>query len=274
MAVDPDHLFVVLGGHRPVAGTGASRPGRQRQRRLAKPACLRQHGTHLRRNQTPIRISTMGSIAPTASGSSTLANPARRRSSTWASSRARATSSRSRVPAASIFPGVRPHLSPSPSGSVCARPGARWNMRAAGFTVVVRPQHLPWARPRGADARPTPPLALLPWERVRGARRGRPRGNGRMGGALQRRSLRIPSPDVLGKPGDHLVVEAGPFTHPVEAPEAIRQAFVGPTRVYRVGAALTSCMAPGRWSSAGWGHTMAMRWLPVGRSSSLGSPMK
>jgi hypothetical protein len=29
--------------------------------------------------------------------------------------------------------------------------------------------------------------------------------------------------------------EAGPFTHPVEAPEAIRQAFVGPTRVYRVG---------------------------------------
>jgi len=60
----------------------------------------------------------------------------------------------------------------------------------------------------------------------------------------------------------------------VEAPEAIRQAFVGPTRVYRVGGRTHVVHGPWQVVIRGLGHTMAMRWLPVGRSSSLGSPMK
>jgi hypothetical protein len=58
--------------------------------------------------------------------------------------------------------------------------------------------------------------------------------------------------------------EAGPFTHPVEAPEAIRQAFVGPTRVYRVGG--RTHVVHGPWQvvirglGAHFGHAVVARW--------------
>ncbi|HJX64367.1 MAG TPA: DUF4912 domain-containing protein [Polyangia bacterium] len=58
--------------------------------------------------------------------------------------------------------------------------------------------------------------------------------------------------------------EAGPFTHPVEAPEAIRQAFVGPTRVYRVGG--RTHVVHGPWQvvirglGAHYGHAVVARW--------------
>ncbi len=58
--------------------------------------------------------------------------------------------------------------------------------------------------------------------------------------------------------------EAGPFTHPVEAPEAIHQAFVGPTRVYRVGG--RTHVVHGPWQvvirglSAHHGHAVVARW--------------
>jgi hypothetical protein len=58
--------------------------------------------------------------------------------------------------------------------------------------------------------------------------------------------------------------EAGPFTQPVEAPEAIRQAFVGPTRVYRVGG--RTHVVHGPWQvvirglSAHYGHAVVARW--------------
>jgi len=178
------------------------------------------------------------------------------------------------LPAASIFPGVRPHLSPSPSGSVCARPGARWNMRAAGFTVVVRPQHLPWARPRGPDARPTPPRGASALGRVRGARRGR---RAEMveweehfsdGHSEFHRQMSWESPVTISSWRRGRLPIRWRRPRPSARPLWARRGFIA------WGAALTSCMAPGRWSSAGWGHTMAMRWLPVGRSSSLGSPMK
>jgi hypothetical protein len=58
--------------------------------------------------------------------------------------------------------------------------------------------------------------------------------------------------------------EAGPFTHPVEAPEAIRQAFVGPTRVYRVGG--RTHVVHGPWQvvirglGAHYGRAVVARW--------------
>jgi hypothetical protein len=58
--------------------------------------------------------------------------------------------------------------------------------------------------------------------------------------------------------------EAGPFTHPVEAPEAIRQAFVGPTRVYRVGG--RTHVVHGPWQvvirglGAHFGRAVVARW--------------
>jgi hypothetical protein len=58
--------------------------------------------------------------------------------------------------------------------------------------------------------------------------------------------------------------EAGPFTHPVEAPEAIRQAFVGPTRVYRVGG--RTHVVHGPWQvvirglDAHYGRAVVARW--------------
>ena len=58
--------------------------------------------------------------------------------------------------------------------------------------------------------------------------------------------------------------EAGPFTHPVEAPEAIRQAFVGPTRVYRVGG--RTHVVHGPWQvvirglGAHYGRAVLARW--------------
>jgi hypothetical protein len=58
--------------------------------------------------------------------------------------------------------------------------------------------------------------------------------------------------------------EAGPFTQPVEAPEAIRQAFVGPTRVYRVGG--RTHVVHGPWQvvirglGAHYGHAVVARW--------------
>jgi len=58
--------------------------------------------------------------------------------------------------------------------------------------------------------------------------------------------------------------EAGPFSHPVEAPEAIRQAFVGPTRVYRVGG--RTHVVHGPWQvvirglDAHYGHAVVARW--------------
>jgi hypothetical protein len=58
--------------------------------------------------------------------------------------------------------------------------------------------------------------------------------------------------------------EAGPFAHPVEAPEAIRQAFVGPTRVYRVGG--RTHVVHGPWQvvirglGAHFGHAVVARW--------------
>jgi hypothetical protein len=58
--------------------------------------------------------------------------------------------------------------------------------------------------------------------------------------------------------------EAGPFTHPVEAPEAIRQAFVGPTRVYRVGG--RTHIVHGPWQvvihglGAHFGRAVVARW--------------
>ncbi|HEX7599443.1 MAG TPA: hypothetical protein VF518_14600, partial [Polyangia bacterium] len=58
--------------------------------------------------------------------------------------------------------------------------------------------------------------------------------------------------------------EAGPFTHPVEAPEAIRQSFVGPSRVYRVGG--RTHVVHGPWQvvirglAAHAGHAVVARW--------------
>ena len=58
--------------------------------------------------------------------------------------------------------------------------------------------------------------------------------------------------------------ESGPFTHPVEAPEAIRQAFVGPSRVYRVGG--RTHVVHGPWQvvirglAAHAGHAVVARW--------------
>jgi hypothetical protein len=58
--------------------------------------------------------------------------------------------------------------------------------------------------------------------------------------------------------------EAGPFTQPVEAPEAIRQAFVGPTRLYRVGG--RTHVVHGPWQvvirglGAHFGHAVVARW--------------
>ena len=58
--------------------------------------------------------------------------------------------------------------------------------------------------------------------------------------------------------------EAGPFVHPVEAPEAIRQAFVGPTRVYRVGG--RTHVVHGPWQviirglGAHYGRAVIARW--------------
>ncbi|HJX53982.1 MAG TPA: DUF4912 domain-containing protein [Polyangia bacterium] len=58
--------------------------------------------------------------------------------------------------------------------------------------------------------------------------------------------------------------EAGPFTHPVEAPEAIRQAFVGPTRMYRVGG--RTHVVHGPWQvvirglGAHYGRAVVARW--------------
>jgi len=214
-------------------------------------------------------------IAPTASGSSTLANPARRRSSTWASSRARATSSRIARSGRIDFP--RRETAPFSEPEWLSVRSTWGPVEHAGRGLHGRgaPSAPALGKAEGGPT-PAPPrhVALLPWEESVVLGEG---GRAEMveweehfsdGHSEFHRQMSWESPVTISS------WEAGPFTHPVEAPEAIRQAFVGPTRVYRVGAALTSCMAPGRWSSRAGGHTMAMRWLPVGRSSSLGSPMK
>jgi hypothetical protein len=122
--------------------------------------------------------------------------------------------------------------------------------------------------PRQSDGGPSPApprhVALLPWEEsiMLGEGGHAEVSNGRSTSATAtaefHRQTAWESPVTISS------WEAGPFTHPVEAPEAIRQAFVGPTRVYRVGG--RTHVVHGPWQvvirglGAHFGRAVVARW--------------
>ncbi len=116
----------------------------------------------------------------------------------------------------------------------------------------------------GPHPAPRRHVALLPWEEILQMGEG-----GRVevteweqqfteGGTEFHRHMTWESPVMIS------AWEAGPFTHPVEAPEPIREQFLGPTRVYRVGG-LTH-VVHGPWQvvirglGAHYGRAVIARW--------------
>lgn len=144
----------------------------------------------------------------------------------------------------------------------------------AGRGAYVRP-NIPAAGPGGggegagagtAGPHPAPRrhVALLPWEEIIHMGEG-----GRVevteweqhfseGGTELHRHMTWESPVMIS------AWEAGPFTHPVEAPEPTREQFVGPTRVYRVGG--RTHVVHGPWQvvirgiGAHYGRAVVARW--------------
>jgi len=130
------------------------------------------------------------------------------------------------------------------------------------------PPPIPGASPAGAEPGPPPAprrhVALLPWEESimlgEGAHAEVVEWEEHFndGHSEFHRQTSWESPVTISS------WEAGPFSHPVEAPEAIRQAFVGPTRVYRVGG--RTHVVHGPWQvvirglDAHSGHAVVARW--------------
>jgi hypothetical protein len=116
----------------------------------------------------------------------------------------------------------------------------------------------------GPHPAPRRHVALLPWEEIIHTAEG-----GRVevteweeyiseGGTELHRHMTWESPVMIS------AWEAGPFTHPVEMPEPIREQFVGPTRVYRVGG--RTHLVHGPWQvvirgiGAHYGRAVIARW--------------
>jgi hypothetical protein len=140
----------------------------------------------------------------------------------------------------------------------------------AGRGAYVKPYTPPAAGPggtaggEGPHPAPRRHVALLPWEEIIQMGEG-----GRVevteweqhfseGGTELHRHMTWESPVMIS------AWEAGPFTHPVEAPEPTREQFVGPTRVFRVGG--RTHVVHGPWQvvirgiGAHYGRAVVARW--------------